>query len=121
MTKFSQWLKAVRLFAGNFPLTTGQPVWTEGDAAALRKFLVTDAGQKLVLSIRYQEQAMNASAVMKAAHHSKADYACGFAAGFRASAAWFNSLSAHSEPSSEKVPDAHSTMGADELSETYAP
>lgn len=99
--------RAMWLFARGFPLCPEQcPDWTETDSAALQHFLNSETGRKLVLTIRYREQAMNVEAVTATANH---EYRSGWAGGFRAFAAWLASLSetrnsgqnAHTEGSSE--------------------
>lgn len=84
-------LRAMWLFAQHFPLCPEQcPQWERDDAVALNHFLNSATGRKLVLTIRYQEQASNATAVLK---HDRHEYASGWAAGFRGALAWFQSLS----------------------------
>jgi hypothetical protein len=118
MKRIIHWFRAFRVWAGHMPLCPTQaPDWTEGDAGALGAFLRTNSsGRKLRLLIRYQEQAINASAVMRP---SGCDYNCGYAAGFRAGMAMLEKLSANVPPHPDDSSQNHD--GADDLAERFAP
>lgn len=106
------------MLARGFPLAPRQtPEWDRGDAAALRAFLAGPAGSKLMEIMRYQEQSVNASAVMR---RDRFEYACGYAAGFRTAFAWIHSLSANVPPQ-EDTQTNQIPQGAQELIETLAP
>ena len=117
MTKLFHWLKAARFFADHQPLCPeAAPEWTEADAANLRQFLGRNSGRKLVLLIRYTEQATNASAVTRTSNH---ELNCGYAAGFRAAASWIVTLSANVPPDPDDDSEEH--QGEDALAEKHSP
>lgn len=100
-------LRAMWLFAKGFPLCPQEcPSWDEDDARNLNHFLGSETGKKLVLTIRYREQAMNVEAVTATVNH---EYKSGWAGGFRAFAAWLVSISETRTP--------HQNAQSDGLSE----
>lgn len=117
MTRLRLWLASFRVWAAHQPLCPPQaPVWTDGDAAALAGFLAGPPGRKLTLLFRYQEQAVNASAVSRP---TGCDYNCGYACGFRAAVAMVIKLSANVPPHPDD--GSQNLDGAEDLAERHAP
>lgn len=94
----------------------GRPIrkvdWTDADSAGLRAFLQGSVGKKLIGSFREMEAHQNASAVLTKDRH---EYACGFAAGFRAALAWAISLSVISTPQAAELNDDQPSTEAELL------
>lgn len=113
------WFKAFRVFLHlPTPLTTVK--WTEAEANSWNALLKTQIGRKLLNEILMQEMRVNANAVMRPDKH---EYACGFAAGFRAATGYMlalSKISAHGAPQ-DTVTDELSPKGEAELLETLAP
>jgi len=87
--------------------------WTPEDAAALKGFIAGGAGQKLVREFRRYEAQLLEAAAMRNLTGEQLTQACGFAAGFRGSFAYWIQLSATHPP--HQVDHAHAAeMTGDE-------
>jgi hypothetical protein len=111
------WLRWLRVFSANTPLCPpAAPQWTEGDSRSLAAFQASATGRKLIRMTRFEEQSINASAVSR---KGATEYNCGYAAGFRAHAAWHISLSANVPPHTDD--SSENGEGAPDLAEMHAP
>lgn len=117
-----RWLlmwRALWVFVQFFPPPAGGvPEWTKTDSESLRRYLVeTETGRKLARTLAVQEAEVNAGAVLR---RDAAEYACGFAAGFRAGNAWLSALSASDQPEEVTMSQSGLRRGS-ELAESLAP
>lgn len=112
------WFSALRLFVRHVP-AAGQsaPEWLADDAASLRRWLATEHGKKFRRLLAVNQAEANRLAVLP---RHEAQYSCGFAAGYSAMAALFDTLSADDQPESvmEHQPE---TLGGKALAELLAP
>lgn len=113
LSRFLAWLK-VGVLPPLCPDT--KPDWTKSEASALAAFLHSRTGRKLKLVIRYQEQAINASAVGRA---QGCEFNCGYASGFRTACLLLQNLSANVPPHPDD--DSQNPEGAEDLAERHAP
>jgi len=119
MRGFLAWLKIFRAFSGNMrPPPRFAPEWEQSDAASLRAYLQTSTGAKLVDILRFNEAANNAGAVIR---HDRHEYACGFAAGYRALAAQIGTLSEVRSPQETEQKEQLGPRGAADLVDSLAP
>jgi len=102
-----------------FPVvdTESEPAWGEADAQALRQFLRSDTGQKLLATVNYHEQGTNRAAVLRSEGW---EHNAGYAKGWhQASIYFFHTLPADVRPKQDDATE--SGDGAALLRERLAP
>lgn len=85
-------LQAVGMFLRRAPWAAA-PEWTEVDERALRGFLGTSTGRKLMGTITQEIAVANERAAMS----KGAAFECGWACGYRGLLAWFQALAGEAE------------------------
>lgn len=109
----------LRAVPQRFPVVDdfGALPWEQADVNEWKRFLTTQAGQRMQRAANFHEQATNRDAVLRTAN---AENSIGFARGWHAATVYFfQTLSANVPPSTDD--DSPGSTGAASLAERHAP